>query len=117
MLGVTFFNFMYWSYQLTISYAYKGVVMNGIEMGGDIKWPIIGMCGTAIMIVSTRLYSRNCVRQAYLTPDGRRLGFQVHTIFAVAGPKVEALVSNTTLVEKEQQKMLMRSIIPVKLGR
>jgi hypothetical protein len=117
MLGVTFFNFMYWSYQLTISYAYKGVVMNGIEMGGDIKWPIIGMCGTAIMVVSTRLYSRNCVRQAYLTPDGRRLGFQVHTIFAVAGPKFEALLSNTSLVEKEQQKMLMRSIIPVKLGR
>lgn len=115
MLGVSFFNFVYWSYQLTNYYLYHGVVVQGIEMGGDVKWPILGMCGTAVMFFSTRLYSRNCVRQAYLSADGRRLGFQLHTIFAVAGPKVEAAVHNTSLVGREQQQLLMKQVVPVKL--
>ena len=84
-------------------------------MGGDVKWPIIGSLGTVIMIGCTRLYSRNCVRQAYITADQKRLGFQVHTMFAVAGPKVEASIHNVQLVNEEQQKMLMRAILPIKL--
>lgn len=115
MLGVSFFNFIYWSYQLTNFYIYQGVVVQGVDLGGDIKWPILGMCGTAVMFFSTRLYSRNCVRQAYLTPDGKRLGFQLHTIFAVAGPKVEAAVPNCHLVGRQQQTLVMKQVIPIKL--
>ena len=84
-------------------------------MGGDVRWPIVGAFGTAIMIACTRMYSRNCIRSAYLTEDGKRLGFQVHTIFGVAGPKVEASISNCILASDEQQKIVMRQLIPVQL--
>lgn len=89
--------------------------MNGVDIGGDIRWPILGAVGTFIMGACTRMYSRNCIRSAYLTEDGKRLGFQVHTIFGVAGPKFEASLNNCTLASDKQQKIAMRQLIPVQL--
>ncbi|KAJ1406547.1 hypothetical protein B484DRAFT_404116, partial [Ochromonadaceae sp. CCMP2298] len=65
MLGVSGVNFLYWGSQVVNSIVYKGVVVQGIDLGGDPMWSLVGSFATGLIVFFTRSYAHHSVYQAY----------------------------------------------------
>mmetsp|Transcript_14766 Transcript_14766/g.33186 ORF Transcript_14766/g.33186 Transcript_14766/m.33186 type:complete len:275 (+) Transcript_14766:92-916(+) len=89
MLGVSGVNFLYWGSQVVNSIVYKGVVVQGIDLGGDPMWSLVGSFATGLIVFFTRSYAHHSVYQAYESEDGGRIGFQMHTVLGYPGRKFE----------------------------
>lgn len=97
MFGTSIFNLMYWTAHLATSVWWKGVVVNGVELGGDPMWAGFGFIGTGLMFFSTRQYAIHTTRRAYLSEDGQRLGFQMYNVHGSLGRKIEVSLHNARL--------------------
>ena len=97
MFGVGCVNVLYWSWWVANCYMYKDVVHQGINFGGDPRWGFVGAAGTLLIFYATREYSSHAAYYVYETADGRRLGFQLHTILGLPGRKIEASIGNVRL--------------------
>lgn len=80
MFGSGCFNFFYWSYYLTTSFAYKDVVIQGVDLGGDPRWGYFGAFATGLIFYATRQFAHHTVRLAYESSDCQRIGFEMHNI-------------------------------------
>ena len=114
MFGVGCVNVLYWTYYMSTCYLYKDVVHHGIAFGGDPSWGYIGMAGTVIIFYCTREYSQHAAYYAYETADGKRLGFQLHTMLGFPGRKIEASIGNVRLANTMSSGM-GSSFIPLRV--
>jgi hypothetical protein len=97
MFGVGCINVIYWSYYLSTCFLYKDVVHQGINFGGDPTWGYLGAVGTVVIFYATREYSNHAAYFVYETADGKRIGFQLHTMLGFPGRKIEASIGNVRL--------------------
>jgi hypothetical protein len=66
---------------MTTSWVYKDVVVQGINLGGDPTWGYLGAMGTCLIFFVNREYSQHAARICYETADGKRIGFQMYSMF------------------------------------
>lgn len=114
MFSASVFNFAYWSYYSVSSYYYQGVVVEGIEMGGDPRWGMAGAFGTGLMFYFTREFAHHAARKAYETRDGKRIGFIMHNVMGGIGKKVEVSVGNARVIRKDGSAF-GASLLPVRV--
>ena len=114
MFGVGCVNVLYWTYYMSTCYLYKDVVHHGIAFGGDPSWGYIGIAGTVIIFYCTREYSQHAAYYAYETADGKRLGFQLHTMLGFPGRKIEASIGNVRLANTMSSSM-GSSFVPLRV--
>lgn len=114
MFSASVFNFAYWSYYSVSSWYYQGVVIQGIEMGGDPRWGMAGAFGTGLMFYFTREFAHHAARKAYETADGERIGFVMHNIMGGMGKKIEVSVGNARVIKK-QGSTFGASLLPVRV--
>ena len=104
MVGCGVLNSLYWSYHLVNAFKYHGVVIDGIEMGGDPMWGYMGLGLSALITITTREFARHAVYKAYVSPDGFRLGFQMHNLLGSLGRKIEAKPTSITVGEGSKSR-------------
>jgi succinate dehydrogenase hydrophobic anchor subunit len=112
MTGTALINTVYWTYHLYNCFMYDGVTIAGVDMGGDPRWGYFGFGVTVVIFAATRLYGHSAVRSSYVSADGQRLGFQMHTMFGAPGRRIEALPRN---VEFEQDAKVRGGSIRLKV--
>ena len=122
LFGASSFNFVYWTYYTASAYYYQGVVISGIDLGGDVRWGAVGAFATGLMFYATKVFKDNACMLAYLAPglngDGDRLGFQMHNFFGGPGRRVEASVGNVRLLSDSKQNSAVRfgsSFVPLRV--
>ena len=104
MLSAASFNLFYWSYYLTNCWYYQDVVVQGVHLGGDFRWGVFGAFGTGLMYWVTQQYAHHAVSKCYESPDGLRLGFQMHTMLGRPGRKVECSVGNAYILDRAKKQ-------------
>mmetsp|Transcript_10212 Transcript_10212/g.16762 ORF Transcript_10212/g.16762 Transcript_10212/m.16762 type:complete len:265 (-) Transcript_10212:341-1135(-) len=133
MLGVSGVNFLYWGSQIANCIFYRGIVIEGIDLGGDPTWAMVGSFATGLFVFFSRSYAHHSVFQCYESQDGERLGFQMHTILGRPGRKIEvglgkarfispptALLEGKEIAEEKANQsvvssLLKTSMIPVSI--
>lgn len=115
MFGSGLINLFYWSYSAANCIIYKDVVIDGIAMGGDLRWPAFGALGTGLVFFLTNTYSRHAVRHAYESKDGMRVGFQMYTMFGQPGHKIEVLKKNAYFNTTKGGAGLSNTVIPLRV--
>jgi hypothetical protein len=114
MFSASCFNIIYWTYYSVSAYYYQGVVLHGIEMGGDPRWGLAGAFGTGLMLYFTKEFAHHAARQAYETADGKRIGFVMHNILGGRGKKVEVHIGNARIINRKASTF-GASLIPVRV--
>ena len=114
MFSASCFNAIYWTYYSVSAYYYQGVVIQGIEMGGDPRWGMAGAFGTGLMMYFTKEFAHHAARRAYETSDGKRIGFVMHNIMGGMGKKVEVHVGNARVIDRKGSTF-GASLIPVRV--
>jgi len=99
LLSVSSFNAFYWTYYLTNCYFYDGVVIQGVELGGNPTWGYFGAFCTGLMFYASQQFSHHAVYRAYESSDGLRIGFQMHNLFGQPGRKLEVAIGNARLLD------------------
>jgi hypothetical protein len=102
--------------------------VNGIDLAGtNPMWGYFGIAATGLIVYFTRHFAHHVVYQSYLTPDKKRIGFQVHNILGNPGRKFEVSVGkakflspNTALVDNAANKSFVKnlfnsSLIPLRV--
>lgn len=111
MLGGVATSVMYWSYHLIDCYLYPGeIASSGFAIMGN---PAVGVAGLGLSgfcLYTTRHYANVNVKRAYESPDGRRIGFQMHNIYGSYGRKLEALPSNLKFTLPEEKNLTNSSL-------
>ncbi len=79
-------------------------------------WGSIGVACTGIMIYFSHIFSTTAIRRAYLSSDGKRLGFEPYTMLAKAGQKIEVPLGNAK-VSAEPSKNIWTRVEVVGLKR
>ena len=97
------------------SYFYNGVMIQGINLGGDPMWGLAGSFGTGIIFYCAREYAHHTAYYVYETADGLRLGFQMHTILGFPGRKIEASIHNIRIINPVGGITLGSSLIPLRV--
>ena len=92
MFGVGCVNTIYFSQYLFSCWYYEGVVIQGIQLGGDPRWGYVGAFTGGLVFYSTKWLAHSSVYRAYLTEDNLRVGFQLYNIIGKPGRKIECLV-------------------------
>lgn len=115
MFSASCFNAVYWTYYSISAYYYQGVVIQGIEMGGDPRWGMAGAFGTGLMMYFTKEFAHHAARKAYETADGNRIGFVMHNILGGLGKKVEVHVGNARVINRKGGSTFGASLIPVRV--
>ena len=122
LFGASSFNFVYWTYYTASAYYYQGVVIGGIDLGGDVRWGAVGAFATGLMFYATKVFKDNACMLAYLTPgangEGDRIGFQMHDFFGGPGRRVEASVGNVRLLTDSKENSAVRfgsTFIPLRV--
>lgn len=69
-------------------------MVEGIELTGDPFWGTFGSIATGFFLYFTKTYANHTVFQSYETADGKRIGFQTHTILGKPGRKFEVSIGN-----------------------
>jgi hypothetical protein len=105
-------NGMYWLYHLYNCYMYDGMVIHGIDLGGKPIYGYAGLVVTGFLAVVTRTYAHNAIRYSYVSADGQRLGFQMHTMLGFPGHKIEAKPAN---VEFEENAKVRGGVVRLKI--
>ena len=106
MLGVSVVNAVFWSNQLVQYALYNNIVIQGINLGGDPTWAYFGSFATAAIIYFSRTYAHHSVYQCYESQDGKRIGFQVHTLWGYPGRKFEVGIGNARFLSKSNPIMV-----------
>ena len=101
MFSASCFNIMYWTYYSISAYYYQGVVIQGIEMGGDPRWGMAGAFGTGLMLYFTKEFAHHAARKAYETADGKRIGFVMHNVMGGLGKRVEVHIGNARVIDRK----------------
>jgi hypothetical protein len=106
-------NATYWSYYLYNTVVNQGVIVNGIDLGGDARVAFVGLVGTGLIFYSTHLYATRACNKAWISADRKRLGFQLHTAFGGNGRKIEVpIVQARTINWKASEKT---QLLPVRI--
>lgn len=100
MLGLAGFNVCYWTTLIAADYFYKAPTIDGATFLSNPWWGYMGGIASAGIFYVTKKFSQNSVYKAYLSADGERLGFQMHTIIGSPGRKVEFALGNAKLLQK-----------------
>lgn len=103
LLGAGGVSTVYWLYHLANCYFYEGVVVNGIDLGGNPLWGYIGLGVSALILATSREFSKYTVYRAYVSADGFRVGFQVHSLLGGLGRKFEAMPINMRIESSSRQ--------------
>jgi hypothetical protein len=120
LFGASSFNFVYWTYYTASSYYYQDVVIQGIDMGGDVRWGAVGAFATGLMFYATKMFKDNACMVVYLAEgkgtDADRLGFQMHNFLGGPGRRVEASVGNVRILgEGATTSRFGSSFIPLRV--
>ncbi len=123
LFGASSFNFFYWTYYSVNAWYYDGVLVQGVQLGGDIRWGVLGGFATGLMFYATKVYKDNSCMMAYLVKgkegsgEADRLGFQMHNFFGGPGRRIEVNSSNVRLVDKDSQESARfgSSFLPIRV--
>ncbi len=113
LFGASSFNFVYWTYYTMSSYYYQGVVIEGVNLGGDIRWGAVGAFATGLMFYATKMFKDNACMMVYSTGD--RIGFQMHNFLGGSGRRVEASPGNVRLLGEGRSTRFGSSFIPLRV--
>lgn len=94
MLGACGINTSYWVYHLYNCIMYENTVIQGISLGGNPNYGILGLAVSALIVYTTRMFAHYNIRYGYISADGQRIGFQMHTVLGFPGRKIEAMPNN-----------------------
>ena len=104
MVGAGVFNFAYWSWYLFDCWYNAETVLQGVSIGGNPMWGYAGATGTGLIFYSAYQYATHTVYRSYETRDGKRLGFQLHTILGFPGRKIEVMHGNAAIASRAWDK-------------
>lgn len=79
---------------------YKNVVVQGISLAGDPMWGSFGLLCTGGFLWFTKSYANHTAYQCYQTADGKRIGFQTHTMLGKPGRRFEVNVGNAKFLQR-----------------
>lgn len=71
--------------------------------------------GTALVFYCNREYASHSAHMVYETPDGRRLGFQMHNLMGFPGKKIEANIGNVRLANTVSYNLGSDSFVPLRI--
>ncbi len=117
MFGVGCFNAFYWSAALADHY----LNASAFSMLGDYPtMGVAGLFGTGLIFGSTYNYAHHYVARAYESEDGKRVGFQFHTMMGKMGRKIEVSKENVEALNVDSYRnsnkfmgAMMGSAVPV----
>lgn len=66
-------------------------------MLADPMWETLGLMGTGLIFFLSSVFTRLTIRRAYLSSDGKRLGFETYTMLGGGGRKIEAPLGNVSM--------------------
>ena len=113
MLGISMVNMFYWSSIISNHCFVAGKVVEGIDLAGtDPPWGYFVVAATGLIIYFTRHFAHNVVYQSYLTPDQKRIGFQVHNLFGNPGRKFEVQVGKAKFLSDVQMREFQSNTSP-----
>ena len=86
-----------------------------VQLAGDPLWGIAGAAGTGMILYSTYMFATHAVRRAYLSADGKRIGFQIHNVWGNPGRIMEVGLGLAKAVKIPGFLSSSSSYIPVKI--
>lgn len=100
MVASTACNALYWPYSFATNTFYKDVIIQGINMGGDIRWSLVGCFATGLMMYATRQYLESTVKSCLLSEDGNKIIFEFHGYLRSTGKLEEVNIGNAKIIGK-----------------
>ncbi len=105
------------------NYLFEGVVQHGIALSGNPVWGYAGAFASGLILYMSRRYAHHTVHRAYITGDGKRLGFQGYNMLGSPGRKIEVAVGKAQFFTKHdkgelssvQSGIFSRNSMPVKI--
>jgi len=123
LFGASSFNFVYWTYYTTSAWYYQGVEVQGIELGGDVRWGALGAFCTGLMFYATKTFKDNACMMAYVVEakegsgEADRIGFQMHNFIGGPGKRIECNIGNVRQLDagKKDAMRFGSSFMPIRV--
>lgn len=123
LFGASSFNFIYWTYYTASAYYYQGVEVQGIELGGDVRWGALGAFCTGLMFYATSVFKNNACMMAYIvaakegSPEPERIGFQMHNFIGGPGRRIECNIGNVRQLDASKKDAMRfgSSFMPIRV--